>query len=353
MAVGKQFDEENGYENSREIAFYMQQVAKDAGMTEEELAKQILAEEEPDDADGFVEETLKDQEALQSLGLWDRFKTAVKKPFTSMSDWSDSHDPQWKSAMVQAMFGDVAPMNNYYQQQKQIEEAQKNREFQAEQARLNRESQQEYNSMWKQIEKDKQDQEALAAAKPEYAKLVSDWYNANEQEKAVISERLAELEDKFPQLNPGEYRTKIADARSKDEDAANEAKAEEALRKREATHEMSALKVLASQAKNQNAKHRIAESVWDEAKYPKMTTEERQQLYNEIVGLKTSSEKSKEAAEAAAASIVGENVKKTAEEKEKQKKIAAEIDKGRNADVNFLLANGYTWEKHQQKWVKK
>ncbi|MCQ2087774.1 MAG: hypothetical protein MJZ37_06915 [Bacilli bacterium] len=188
MAVGKQFDEENGYENSREIAFYMQQVAKDAGVTEEELAKQILAEEETDDADGFVEDTLKDQEALQSLGLWDRFKTAVKKPFTSMSDWSDSHDPQWKSAMVQAMFGDVAPMNSYYQQQKQIEEAQKNREFQAEQARLNREAQQEYNTVWKQIEEAKAKKEQIAVDRKRALEIL------NKGEGATSIEKL-ELED--------------------------------------------------------------------------------------------------------------------------------------------------------------
>lgn len=142
MAVGKQFDEENGYDSSREIAFYMQQVAKEAGVTEEELAAQILAEEE-----AAEEAEVDDSEALQQIGLWDRFKSAVKTPFTSMSDWADSHDAQWKTAMVQAMFGDTAPMNSYYQQQKQMEEAQKNREFQAEQARLNREAQQNYNEI--------------------------------------------------------------------------------------------------------------------------------------------------------------------------------------------------------------
>lgn len=213
MAVGKQFDEENGYENSREIAFYMQQVAKDAGMTEEELAKQILAEEESDDADGFVEETLKDQEALQSLGLWDRFKTAVKKPFTSISDWSDSHDPQWKSAMVQAMFGDVAPMNNYYQQQKQIEEAQKNREFQAEQARLNRESQQEYNSMWKQLEEAKAKKEQYESAEREFAELMQ------KPERSVADEkRIEQLLEKYPELNKSGINEAVI--------AANEAAAE-------------------------------------------------------------------------------------------------------------------------------
>lgn len=162
MSVGKQFDEENGYDSSREIAFYMQQVAKEAGVTEEELAEQILAEaeaeEDAEDAD--------DSEALQSIGLWDRFKSAVKKPFNSMSDWADSHDAQWKTAMVQAMFGDTAPMNSYYQQQKQMEEAQKNREFQAEQARLNREAQQNYNEILAGKESDteaKERQRQLAA----------------------------------------------------------------------------------------------------------------------------------------------------------------------------------------------
>lgn len=160
MAVGKQFDEENGYDSSREIAFYMQQVAKEAGVTEEELAAQILAEEEDADEDAD------DSEALQSIGLWDRFKSAVKKPFNSMSDWADSHDAQWKTAMVQAMFGDTAPMNSYYQQQKQMEEAQKNREFQAEQARLNREAQQNYNEILAGKESDteaKERQRQLAA----------------------------------------------------------------------------------------------------------------------------------------------------------------------------------------------
>lgn len=160
MAVGKQFDEENGYDSSREIAFYMQKVAKEAGVTEEELAAQILAEEtdEPEEVD--------DSEALQQIGLWDRFKSAVKKPFDSMSDWADSHDAQWKTAMVQAMFGDTAPMNSYYQQQKQMEEAQKNREFQAEQARLNREAQQNYNEILAGKESDteaKERQRQLAA----------------------------------------------------------------------------------------------------------------------------------------------------------------------------------------------
>lgn len=162
MSVGKQFDEENGYDSSREIAFYMQQVAKEAGVTEEELAEQILAEaeaeEDAEDAD--------DSEALQSIGLWDRFKSAVKKPFNSMSDWADNHDAQWKTAMVQAMFGDTAPMNSYYQQQKQMEEAQKNREFQAEQARLNREAQQNYNEILAGKESDteaKERQRQLAA----------------------------------------------------------------------------------------------------------------------------------------------------------------------------------------------
>lgn len=349
MAVGKQFDEENGYDSSREIAFYMQQVAKEAGVTEEELAAQILAEEEDAEEDD-------DSEALQSIGLWDRFKSAVKKPFNSMSDWADSHDAQWKTAMVQAMFGDTAPMNSYYQQQNQMNEAQKNREFQAEQARLNRESQQEYNSMWKQLEEAKQREEALASAKPEYTKLVSDWFNANEQEKAVISERLAELEDKFPELNPGEYRTKIANARSKDEAAVKEAAVKEASRKRAATKEMSTLKALASDAKNQQEKNRIAGYVWDEEKYPKMTNEERQQLYNEIAGLKTSGEKAKEAAEAAAASIVGENVKKKADENEITEKAAkikakafADIS---SADIKWMEDNGYRWSQQQQMWIK-
>lgn len=192
MSVGKQFDEENGYDSSREIAFYMQQVAKEAGVTEEELAEQILAEAEAEDAD----EDADDSEALQSIGLWDRFKSAVKKPFNSMSDWADSHDAQWKTAMVQAMFGDTAPMNSYYQQQKQMEEAQKNREFQAEQARLNRESQQEYNSMWKQLEEAKQNKEQYDAAEKRFAELMQ------KEERSVADEKeIEQLLKKFPKLN--------------------------------------------------------------------------------------------------------------------------------------------------------
>lgn len=191
MAVGKQFDEENGYDSSREIAFYMQQVAKEAGVTEEELAAQILAEEEAEE-----EAEVDDSEALQQIGLWDRFKSAVKTPFTSMSDWADSHDAQWKTAMVQAMFGDTAPMNSYYQQQKQMEEAQKNREFQAEQARLNRESQQEYNSMWKQLEEAKQNQEQYDAAEKRFAELMQ------KEERSVADEKeIEQLLKKFPKLN--------------------------------------------------------------------------------------------------------------------------------------------------------
>ena len=330
MAVGKQFDEENGYENSREIAFYMQKVAKDAGMTEEELAKQILAEEEPDNADGFVEDTLKDQEALQSLGLWDRFKTAVKKPFTSMSDWSDSHDAQWKTAMVQAMFGDTAPMNSYYQQQKQIEEAQKNREFQAEQARLNREAQQNYNSMWKQLEEAKAKKEQIAVDRKRALEILNKGEGATAIEKLELEDLLNKYDNdalgiqdlqnragtqSAADLNYQEYLGTMPRGEAKDDDW------NAWLEKGKALYANDPVKLLEIQkAYNSRGK----------------TAEEERREYGKGQARKAGEEAAAEAREKA----------------KKNKKIKEELAKGKNADASFLEGEGYNWDKKQQKWIK-
>lgn len=330
MAVGKQFDEENGYENSRELAFYMQQVAKDAGVTEEELAKQILAEEESDDADGFVEDTLKDQEALQSLGLWDRFKTAVKKPFTSMSDWSDSHDPQWKSAMVQAMFGDVAPMNSYYQQQKQIEEAQKNREFQAEQARLNRESQQEYNTMWKQLEEAKAKKEQIAVDRKRALEIL------NKGEGATAIEKL-ELEDLLNKYDNDALGI---------QDLQNRAGAQSAA-------DLSYTKFLGEMPRGEASNE--AWNAWlskGEEEYANDPVKllEIQKAYNSRG--KTAEEEHREYSKGQARKAGEEAAADAKEKAKKNKKIKEELAKGKNADASFLEGEGYHWDKKQQKWIK-
>ena len=223
----------------------IEQILKATGMTEQELAMQILkANEETVNYDQPVVPFKKSDEDfamnddmpnwktyykketkprkglvtpedngysdLKRLGLWikenqnadeERNKKARESIAKSWNDYRDSTDPMFRVGLVNAIFGDNSGLNAYYQMQNSNAEAQKNRDLQAEQARLNREAQASYNATFKAIEEANAKREQQATDRKRALEIMNKGEGATSTEKLELEQILDKYENDELNLN--------------------------------------------------------------------------------------------------------------------------------------------------------
>lgn len=197
-----------------------------------------------------------------------------------------------------------------------------NSNLQADKARR---EQQEYNNMWKEIElvnaaNERAKIDALNRKEREakLAELYRQYNNAGgDQERALIKKQIRALEGGDQNVESEMLAAFNADKRKVEEDAKDEA-----LRHSKALKEINKLNKLLRKIKTPTVKEQLAESVYDEKKYPNMTREERDKMYAQIMGLQTLGEKIQAATEGAVAGHSGKKTGEALDEADRKKKLA-------------------------------
>ena len=254
----------------------MENIVKATGLSEDELARLIIAKENEGwsnaeivdllasnfDNKEYASKAQNELDALYSLGfkpskdynpaggkryqqwqeykedpsLVDRFKSwfaanrvadeqrnaaARESIAKSVNDWRDSHPEQWRVGMVNAMFGDNSLLSQYYSAKHAAEEGEKNRQ-----------AQREYNQYLKEYDKAQADAKERQAKKIELAGLYKDYNNAQgAQEKALIKDRIDALED---ELGLNNVKGKMTEAYEQDKADKAKAESDESVRQRNA-----------------------------------------------------------------------------------------------------------------------
>ena len=312
--------------------------------TENQAAKDevyaMLGTHEPTWKDYYKLETKKkDPSLLQRLGMWlgenkaadeQRNANARAAIADSWNNWRDNTDPQYRVSLVNAMFGDTAPLHAYYQQQNAANEAAKNREFQAEQARLNRESQQEYNLMFKQLEEANQRKEQMTVDRKRALEILNKGEGATAIEKLELEQILSKYDDDA--LGVEDLRSRASRQSATDLEYA---KFKSKMPRGEASQEDWNNWLAKGEEQFANDPIKLLE-IQNAFNSRGQTAEEERREYGKGQARKA-----------------GEEAAADAREKAKNdKKIKEELAKGRNADASFLEGEGYNWDKKLQKWIK-
>lgn len=174
----------------------------------------------------------------------------------------------------------------------------------------------------KREKKRKEAAEAAAAAEKarkeketKLTKLYGDYQNAGgEQERSYIAKQISELEGD-PSIESEMIRAYKADMEKKRNDEAKEAQRHSAALK-----EIAKIEAISRGLKKASAKSALAESVYDEQKYPNMNTAERDKLYTYLKGIKTLDEKITDSVENAAAAHSGKKAGEALDEKDQAAK---------------------------------
>lgn len=205
----------------------IENMVKDTGLSEDELASLIITKENEgltndeivdllvslSDNNEYASKDQDDQDefdALQSLGfkpaggkraqdnpgLFDKFAAAGESVANSVNDWRDSRPEQWRVGMVNSIFGDNNMLSQHYAAKQAAAESEKNRQNQSEYNQYLK----EYDRANAQKEKDAAYKKELKDAEVDMAALSRDLVKANASEAAVILKQQKALIAKYPEL---------------------------------------------------------------------------------------------------------------------------------------------------------